>query len=116
MLKKCRKTDDVLFINAAEHYDKDKKQNTLSEEHINKIVETYRSRNPEDRYSRRVSIREIVENDYNLNITRYVSLAQEEAPIDLVKNQEELAAIEERLAGSRAKFNGFLRELGLKEI
>ena len=116
VLKKCRKSDDVFFINAAELYEKGKKQNTLLPEHIDKIVETYRYRKEEDRYSRRVSIREIVENDYNLNITRYVSLAQEEAPIDLVKNQEELAAIEERLADSRAKFNGFLRELGLKEI
>ena len=116
VLKKCRKSDDVLFINAAEHYDKDKKQNSLSEKHIQKIVETYRDRKEEDRYSRRVSLREIVENDYNLNITRYVSLAQEEAPIDLAKNQEELEKIEERLAEARTKFNGFLRELGLKEI
>lgn len=116
VLKKCRKSDDVLFINAAEHYDKDKKQNTLSEKHIQKIVETYRDRKEEDRYSRRVSLREIAENDYNLNITRYVSLAQEEAPIDLAKNQEELEKIEVRLAEARTKFNGFLRELGLKEI
>lgn len=115
-LKKCRKSDDVLFINAAEHYSKDKKQNTLLPEHIDKIVETYRYRKEEDRYSRRVSLREIVENDYNLNITRYVSLAQEEAPVDLAKNQEELEKIEERLTEARAKFNGFLRELGLKEI
>ena len=116
VLKKCRKSDDVLFINAAEHYDKDKKQNTLSEKHIQKIVETYRYREEEDRYSRRVSLREIVENDYNLNITRYVSLAQEEAPVDLAKNQKELEKIEERLTEARTKFNGFLRELGLKEI
>ena len=61
-------------------------------------------------------MREIVENDYNLNITRYVSLAQEEAPVDLAKNQKELEKIEERLTEARAKFNGFLRELGLKEI
>ena len=116
VLKKCRKSDDVLFINAAEHYSKDKKQNALLPEHIDKIVETYRDRKEEDRYSRRVSLREIAENDYNLNITRYVSLAQEEAPIDLAKNQEELEKIEERLAEARTKFNGFLRELGLKEI
>lgn len=116
VLKKCRKSDDVLFINAAEHYSKDKKQNTLLPEHIDKIVETYRYRKEEERYSRRVSLREIVENDYNLNITRYVSLAQEEAHIDLAKNQEELEKIEERLAEARIKFNGFLRELGLKEI
>lgn len=116
VLKKCRKSDDVLFINAAEHYSKDKKQNTLLPEHIDKIVDTYRYRKEEDRYSRRVSLREIVENDYNLNITRYVSLAQEEAPIDLVKNQEELETIEKKLTEARTKFNGFLRELGLKEI
>lgn len=116
VLKKCRRTDDVLFINAAELYDKDKKQNTLSKKHIDKIVDTYRYRKEEDRYSRRVKLREIIENDYNLNITRYVSLAQEEAPIDLAKNQKELEKIEERLTDARAKFNGFLRELGLKEI
>lgn len=116
VLKKCRKSDDVLFINAAEYYDKDKKQNTLAPEHIDKIVETYRDRKETDRYSRRVSMREIAENDYNLNITRYVSLAQEEAPVDLAKNQEELEKIEERLAEARTKFNGYLRELGLKEI
>lgn len=116
VLKKCRKTNDVLFINAAEHYNKDKKQNTLSEEHIGKIVDTYRFRKEEDRYSRRVSIRKIVENDYNLNITRYVSLAQEEAQIDLSANQEKLSEIERTLADARAKLNGYLRELGLKEI
>lgn len=116
VLKKCRKSDDVLFINAAEHYDKDKKQNTLSETHISKIVDTYRYRKEEDRYSRRVSLREIVENDYNLNITRYVSLAQEEAPIDLAANQKKLKDIEKTLSEARDKFNGFLRELGLEEI
>ena len=116
VLKKCRKTDDVLFINAAEYYDRDKKQNTLSEDHIGKIVDTYRFRKEEDRYSRRVSLREIVENDYNLNITRYVSLAQEEAPVDLEKNHEQLIAIEDDLSKARVRFNGFLKELGLKEI
>ena len=116
VLKKCRKSDDVLFINAAEHYDKDKKQNTLSETHISKIVDTYRYRKEEDRYSRRVSLRDIVENDYNLNITRYVSLAQEEAPIDLAANQKKLKDIEKTLSEARDKFNGFLRELGLEEI
>ncbi len=116
VLKKCRKSEDLLFINAAELYDKDKKQNTLSHAHIDKIVETYRYRKEEDRFSRRVRMREIVENDYNLNITRYVSLALEEAPIDLAKNQLELEAIEKKLSEARIKFNGYLRELGLKEI
>lgn len=116
VLKKCRKSDDVLFINAAEHYSKDKKQNTLLPEHIDKIVETYRDRKEEDRYSRRVSLREIVDNDYNLNITRYVSLAQEEAPVNLSENHGKLVEIEKSLAESRAQFNSYLKELGLEEI
>jgi len=116
VLKKCRKSDDVLFINAAEHYSKDKKQNTLLPEHIDKIVDTYRNRKEEERYSRRVSLREIVDNDYNLNISRYVSLAQEEVPIDLAQNQAELEAIEKKMSEARTKFNSYLRELGLKEI
>lgn len=116
VLKKCRNYDDILFINAAEHYFKDKKQNTLLPEHIDKIVETYRYRKQEERYSRRVSLREIVENDYNLNITRYVSLAQEEAPVKLSENHDKLVEIEKKLAASRTKLNGYLRELGLKEL
>lgn len=116
VLKKCRKSDDVLFINAAEHYDKDKKQNTLSEDHINKIVETYRDRKEEDRYSRRVSLKEIRDNDYNLNITRYVSLAQEEEKIDLAANHKKLVDIEASIKESKNKLNGFLKELGLEEI
>ena len=116
VLKKCRKSDDILFINAAEHYDKDKKQNTLSPAHIDKIVETYRYRKEEDRFSRRVTLREIADNDYNLNITRYVSLAQEEARIDLAENQKRLVRIEEDLTKGRTKFNRFLKELGLEEI
>lgn len=116
VLKKCRKTSDVLFINTAECYNKDKKQNTLSDVHIDKIVETYRTRNEEDRYSRCVSLKEIRDNDYNLNITRYVSLAQEEEKIDLAANHKKLVDIETSIKESRVKLNGFLKELGLDEI
>lgn len=116
VLKKCRKSDDVLFINAAECFKKGKKQNVLEAEHIDKIVETYRTRAEEERFSRRVSLKEIKENDYNLNITRYVSLAQEEAPIDLAANHARLVKIEADIAAAKEKVNGFLKELGLKEI
>ena len=116
VLKKCRKSDDVLFINAAECYEKGKKQNVLLPEHIDKIVETYRERKEEDRYSRRVSLKEIQENDYNLNITRYVSLAQEEPRIDLAANQAKLNDIGSSIKASTEKFNVFLKELGLDEI
>ena len=116
VLKKCRKSDDVLFINAAECYEKGKKQNVLLDEHIDKIVETYRTRAEEERFSRRVSLKEISENDFNLNITRYVSLAQEEAQIDLAANHALLANLDTSIKESKDKLNVYLRELGLKEI
>lgn len=116
VLKKCRKSDDVLFINAAECYEKGKKQNVLLPEHIDKIVETYRTRTEEERYSRRVSLKEIQENDFNLNITRYVSLAQEEVQIDLAENHSQLVGIEKSIKESRDKLNVYLKELGLDEI
>lgn len=116
VLKKCRKSSDVLFINAAELYEKGKKQNVLEDKHIDKIVETYRNRTEEDRFSRRVSLKEIKENDYNLNITRYVSLAQEEEQIDLKANHSALTEIEAKIKVSKEKLNVFLKELGLEEI
>ena len=116
VLKKCRKSDDVLFINAAEYFEKSKKQNELLPEHIDKIVETYRTRAEEDRYSRRVSLKEIRDNDYNLNITRYVSLAQEEPQIDLTANHALLADIDSKIKESTEKLNVFLKELGLESI
>lgn len=116
VLKKCRKTSDVLFINAAECYEKGKKQNVLLPEHIDKIVKTYQTRTEEERYSRCVSLKEIRDNDYNLNITRYVSLAQEEEQIDLAANQAKLVDIEKNIKESREKLNKFLKELGLDAI
>ncbi len=116
VLKKCRKTTDVLFINAAECYEKGKKQNVLLPEHIDKIVETYRTRAEEERYSRLVSLEEIKENDYNLNITRYVSLAQEETQIDLAANHAMLVDLEANIKESKEKLNVYLKELGLEPI
>jgi type I restriction-modification system DNA methylase subunit len=81
VLKKCKKPDDVLFINAAEHFIKGKRQNQLTGEHIAKIIETYQFRKEEARYSRRVDMAEIEKNDFNLNISRYVSTAVSEAEI-----------------------------------
>lgn len=116
VLKKCRKSDDVLFINAAELFEKGKKQNELKPEHIDKIVETYRTRQEEERFSRRVKLTEIKDNGYNLNITRYVSLAQDEVEIDLTVNHETLTKIESDIAEAKKKLNIYLKELGLNEI
>ena len=88
----------------------------MEDKHIDKIVEAYRTRSEEERFSRRVSLKEIKENDYNLNITRYVSLAQEEVQIDLVANHATLIEIEDKIQKSKEKLNGFLKELGLDPI
>ena len=114
VLKKCKKPDDVLFINAAEHFDKDKRQNTLSDEHIEKIIDTYKQRPDSiERYARRVEMKEIEENDYNLNISRYVSTAKPEVQVDLAATHKELVETEKQIQESTAKHNEFLKELGI---
>lgn len=120
VLKKCKKFDDVLFINASEYFEKGKRQNVLSAEvggHIDKIVDTYQYRNEDDKkYSRRVSMAEIEKNDYNLNISRYVSTAVEEEIVDLVEVKKNLDKIEADIIQTKAKHNQFLKELGLPEL
>ena len=116
VLKKCKKPDDVLFINAAEHFVKGKRQNQLTQEHIDKIVTTYQKRKSEERYSKRVTMKEIAANDFNLNISRYVSTAQEEVEIDLAATHAELVEIEDTLRDATKKHNKFLKELGLPPL
>jgi type I restriction enzyme M protein len=116
VLKKCKKPDDVLFINAAEHFVKGKRQNQLSTEHIAKIVDTYQQRTEETRYSRRVSMAEIEKNDFNLNISRYISTAVGEEEIDLAAVNVELVGLEEKIVSAADRHNGFLKELGLSPL
>lgn len=116
VLKKCKKPDDVLFINAAEHFEKGKRQNVLLPEHIDKIVETYRDRREEDRYSKRVSMERIAEEGYNLNISRYISTKQDEVEIDLTATHSQLIDIEKRIRTATAAHNEFLKQLGLKPL
>ena len=113
VLKKCKKPDDVLFINAAEHFVKGKRQNQLSRQHIEKIIDTYQHRKKEDRYSRRVEMAEIEKNGFNLNISRYISTAVAEEEIDLKATHKELKEIEKSIKKAAAKHNAFLKELGL---
>lgn len=118
VLKKCRKNDKILFINASgeEHYEKGKRQNYLRDKDVEKIVETYQLRNEETRFSRLVSLQEIKENDYNLNITRYVNLSKDEEPIHLEAVTKQLHETDAKIEESRGKLNVFLKELGLEEI
>lgn len=113
VLKKCRKSEDVLFINAAEYFEKGKRQNQLQTEHIQKIIDTYKNRTEEARYSRRVTMAEIEKNDFNLNISRYISTAVAEEEIDMSLVHRELTEIESTIDAATAKHNEFLGELGL---
>ena len=115
VLKKCKKPDDVLFINAAapENFEKGKRQNKLLPEHIKKIIDTYQYRKEEDRYSRRVDIDEISKNDFNLNISRYISTSTAEVEVDLAAVHDQLTDIEKEITAAKNKHNAFLKELGL---
>ncbi len=118
VLKRCKKPDDVLFINASseDNFEKGKRQNRLLPEHIDKIVSTYQYRNEEARYSRRVSMEEIEKNDYNLNISRYVSTAKTEEEVNLQAVNTNLVDLEKSIVENTKKHNGFLKELGLPPL
>jgi type I restriction enzyme M protein len=120
VLKRCKKPDDVLFINASgpENFTKGKRQNYMTDDHIDRIIKTYQERpnKPIERYARRVGMKEIESNDYNLNISRYVSTAQSCLEIDLTATHAELVRIEDEIREARAKHNVFLKELGLPAL
>jgi type I restriction enzyme M protein len=123
VLKKCKKHDDVLFINASEHYERGKRQNTLREgeneepNDIRKIIETYQFRPKHiEKYARRVSMDEIEKNGYNLNISRYVSTSMDEVKIDLEAVNTKLITLNDRIKENTDKHNEYLKELGLKPI
>jgi len=116
VLKKCKKADDVLFINASEDFEKGKRQNQLLPEHIEKIVDTYKYRKEEKRYSRCISMEEIEKNDYNLNISRYISTAKPEEKIDLGAVNCKLVELEKKIGTVARAHNEYLKELGLSPL
>ena len=116
VLKKCKKPDDVLFINAAEHFEKGKRQNRLTDENITKIIDTYQFRKEEDRYSKRISMDRIEAEGYNLNISRYISTATAEQQIDLAKTNADIVGVQKVIEEATKKHNAFLTELGLPPL
>ena len=115
VFKKCREhPDDVLFIDASAHFEKRKNQNFLRHEDIDRIISAYRERTKAEKFSHRASMSEIAENDYNLNIPRYVDTFEEEASVDLHTVLAELKAIDGEMAGMDEKIAGFCNELGLE--
>ena len=116
VMKKCRKEDDnILFIDASKEVEKVKTQNKLRKEHIDKIVDTYRNRTEIEKYSHLATLQEVADNDYNLNIPRYVDTFEEEEPIDIKAVMAEIKELEAKRADLDKEIEGYLRELGIVE-
>lgn len=115
IFKKNRTRRDVLFIDASGegNFEKDKNQNKLRECDIDRIVKTYENRETVDKYSYVASYEEIKENDFNLNIPRYVDTFEEEPMVDIEEVQKNIANIEAELAQVQAQMAEYLKELGL---
>lgn len=114
VFKKNRTTKDVLFIDASQEFEKAKNQNRLTEEHISKIVETYRAREDVEKYAHKASIDEIRENEFNLNIPRYVDTFEEEEEIDLGEVRRMLNEDKREIAELEAKIADTLKLLGVE--
>ena len=120
--KKRTHTKDVLFIDASQHYEKVKTQNVLRTEDIDKIISTYENRINEDKYSCVVAIDRdaihrdsisIAENDYNLNIPRYVDTFEEEDQIDIVSIANEIKSLENQIKDTDSKIADFCKQLNI---
>ena len=116
VMKKCRQSDDnILFIDASKEFEKVKTQNKLRPEHIQKIIETYRTRTEIEKYSHCATLKEIEENDYNLNIPRYVDTFEEEEEIDIKAVMAEIKELEAKRTELDAQIEVYLKELGIVE-
>ncbi|TDD99955.1 type I restriction-modification system subunit M [Flavobacterium sandaracinum] len=112
VFKKCRETpDDILFIDASKEFEKVKNQNMLRDNHITKIVETYRNRTVIEKYSHLA--KEVADNDYNLNIPRYVDTFEEQEEIDIQKVMFEIKELETKRANLDKEIDVYFKELGL---
>ncbi|KKB42086.1 type I restriction-modification system subunit M [Bacillus thermotolerans] len=114
VFKKCRETDDnILFIDASKEFEKGKNQNHLSDEHVEGIIDTYVKRESVDRYAHVATLEEIKENDYNLNIPRYVDTFEEEEPVDLQVVTARIQEIDKEIEQVDAELAKYFEELGV---
>ena len=125
IFNKAKTTTDVLFVDASAHFLSGKNQNELSEEHIQNVVEQYvqfqqdspledsEGKVQKDKFAYRASLAEIKENDYNLNIPRYVDTFEEEEPVDIPATQAKINQLEQELQQVKEQMNVYLKELNL---
>jgi type I restriction enzyme M protein len=105
---------DIFFIEASKEFKANKAQNILTEENIEKIYSTYKNRKNVEKFGKKVEFKELDENEFNLNITRYVDTFVEEEPVDIKANLKELAELEPQLQKLEKQMNEYLKELGIK--
>lgn len=113
IFRKDRTTRDVLFIDASREFSDDKRQNRLRKADIEKIYATYRAFESVDKYAHRATPAELEENEWNLNIARYVDTSEPEAEIDIPALQAEIQSLENQIANNRREMDLCLKELGL---
>ncbi|MGB0432304.1 MAG: type I restriction-modification system subunit M, partial [Bacteroidia bacterium] len=114
VFKKCRENpDDILFIDASNDFEKGKNQNTLRPQDIDKIIDTYAKRIAIEIYSHVAPMAEVQENDYNLNIPRYVDTFEEEEPVNLAAVSDELKQLQGEITENDQVIQGFCDELGI---
>ncbi len=114
VFKKCREADeDILFVDASKEFEKQKNQNVLLNAHINKIVDTYQNRTVTEKFSHKATLQEVADNDYNLNIPRYVDTFEEEEEIDIQAVMAEIKELEAKRSQLDSEIEVYLKELGL---
>ncbi len=115
VLKKCRENpEDVLFLDASQYFEKAKNQNMLRSSDIDKIINTYRKRTEEEKYSRKVLLKEITENDYNINITKYIDTYEAEETIDIPTISQKLKALNKEIEATDKTIASFCKELKIE--
>jgi len=114
IFKKCRENpENILFIDASQYYEKVKTQNVLRDEDVDRIVDTYRSRIEIEKFSYVASLCEVAENDFNLNIPRYVDTFEVEESIDINFLASELVELETSMAEIDKTISNFCKELNI---
>jgi type I restriction enzyme M protein len=115
VFKKCRENpENVLFIDASNYFEKAKNQNYLRDEDVERIIETYRDRSEIEKFSHVATMAEIKENDYNLNIPRYVDTFEEEEPVDLAEVAKAIKALDEDILSIDEEIKKYCDELGIE--
>ncbi|MDN6541967.1 MAG: type I restriction-modification system subunit M [Tetragenococcus koreensis] len=115
VLKKDRDNKDVLFIDASNEFTKGKNQNVLEDEHIDKIIDTYKKREDVDKFAHVADYNEIEENDFNLNIPRYVDTFEEEEPVDMSALSQEIIDLDKEIEKTEADISSMIDELAVTE-